>query len=187
MIRENVLLIDKVNKLKLKGNMVQCWPRDNTFFSEGVASLFKMNRSFLELHNLLFVDFQKCNLTKLIEFDFYINASKSFDIVLVTDNHMFPIAQFMSRLSSIKIVSIIKTTTPVNQVLNHVINDVLMPANTEKRLINLNDIDFIRYCLSGESIPTLSRRTGVNIKTLYGRRSRLLKMMGVNSIATLLL
>lgn len=178
---------EKQQKTKLRSGNVRCWPRNNTFFSEGVFSLIQKNKSFWELYDFLFVDFQKSNLMDLIDFDFYINASKSYKIVLITDKHMYPIAHYMQQWSSVQIVSVIKKTTPFNQIINTIINDVLCPKNVQQKFVNINDIEFIRYCLSGDSLPLLSKKTGVNVKTLYGRRSRLLKMMGVKSLETLLL
>lgn len=166
---------------------VKCWPDNNKFFQEGISYLLRSDNCYLPKGNYLFVDFQMTNLMKLMDFDYYIKESSFFNIILVTDKQMLPVARYLRQCSSMNIVSVINTTTPADEVISKIISDIENPVMRERNFFNVNDLEFIRHCLCGGSMPQLSKITGENIKTLYGRRSRLLKIMGIKSIGAFLL
>ncbi|WON76154.1 LuxR C-terminal-related transcriptional regulator [Serratia sp. UGAL515B_01] len=158
------------------------WPGNNRYFYKGILECFKSINTRTKQSKFIFIDFQMCNLLLLLDQDWLMFCIFN-RIVLITDRHLLPLANYykdtLSKVDSV----ILGTGTPEESFkkINHVISgEKVMPPS--KIRFSSREICLLRMLTRGFTVQVLADRLQLNPKTVYALRHNILEKMGLAKI-----
>jgi DNA-binding CsgD family transcriptional regulator len=158
------------------------WPNTNKYFHEGIVGYCDSVNTHPEQLKVVFVDFQLSNLRLFLEQDWLIYSACN-RVILVTDNHLLPLANYYKYMFS-QVDSVIQRTGASRDIfakIDHVIAGEKVSSPSEIRLSS-REICLLRTLVHGVTVRDLASRLQLSPKTVYALRHNILGKMGLNKM-----
>lgn len=153
------------------------WPDANKYFHKGIVGYCDSVNIPLDQLKVVFIDFQLSNLCLFLEQDWLLYSARN-RVVLVTDDHMLPLANYYKRMFH-QVDSVIERTGASRDIfakIDHVIVGGTVSSPSEIRLSS-RELGLLRMLIHGVTVRDLAGRLHLSPKTVYALRHNILGKM----------
>ena len=158
------------------------WPDTNKYFHEGIVGYCDSVNTPSEQLNVVFIDFQLSNLRLFLEQDWLMYSACN-RVVLVTDSHLLPLANYYESMFR-QVDSVIQrkgASSDIFAKIGHVIAGEQVSSTSQIRLSS-REICLLRTLIRGVSVRKLANSLQLSPKTIYALRQNILDKMGLAKI-----
>ncbi|MGL5386204.1 MAG: LuxR C-terminal-related transcriptional regulator [Enterobacterales bacterium] len=158
------------------------WPDANQYFHQGIVGYFNSINTDPEQLKVVFIDFQLSNLRLFLERDWLIYSACN-RVVLVTDSHLLPLANYYkSRFRQVD--SVIQRTGISCDIFDKI--DRVIAGNrvisSSKSSLSSREMNLLRIFIRGVTVRDLASRLQLSPKTIYALRHNILGKMGLTKM-----
>lgn len=153
------------------------WPDTNKYFRKGIVGYCNSVNTPPEQLKVVFVDFQLSNLCLFLEQDWLLYSARN-RVVLVTDDHLLPLANYYKCMFR-QVDSVIDRAGASSDIfakIDHVIAGETVSSPSEIRLSS-REIGLLRMLIHGVTVRDLASRLHLSPKTVYALRHNILGKM----------
>lgn len=158
------------------------WPDTNKYFHKGIVGYCDSVSTRPEHLKVIFVDFQLSNLRLFLEQN-WLMYSACERVVLVTDRHLLPLANYYNNMYG-QVDSVIQgmeTARDIFSKIDRVIAGETVSSTSQVSLTS-REICLLRTLIHGVTVGDLANRLQLSPKTIYALRHNILGKMGLNKI-----
>ncbi|CAM4030173.1 LuxR C-terminal-related transcriptional regulator [Serratia silvae] len=155
------------------------WPDTNKYFHEGIVGYCDSINIHPQQLKVVFIDFQLSNLRLFLEQDWLIYSACN-RVVLVTDSHLLPLANYYKCMFR-QVDSVIQRTGKSSEIfakIDHVIAGEKVSSPSQTRMSS-REICLLRTLVHGVTVRDLASRLQLSPKTVYALRHNILGKMGL--------
>lgn len=158
------------------------WPDTNKYFHEGIVGYCESVNTCPEQLKVIFIDFQLSNLRLFLEQDWLMYSAYN-RVVLVTDHHLLPLANYYKSMFR-QVDSVIQRTGTSSDIfakIDHVIAGETVSSASQVSLSS-REICLLRTLIRGVTVGDLASRLQLSPKTVYALRHNILDKMGLTKM-----